>query len=560
MPSIPVLIVGAGPVGLALACSLRAHGVAAVVVDRAEGPVRESRATDIHARTLELLAGLGVTERLIARGKQSYAAWFYSEGKRVAGFETKSLATPYPFILGLPQFATQEVLAERLSELGGEVWRQHTFVSLEQEKSHVGVRLLGPDNAPREVRADWVVGSDGAQSTVRTSLGVPFEGATYEEHFLLADLKIRWELSGDELHLFLTEEGFFMVLPMPGGWVRTFASVRGDSADAEADLGTFLRLIESRVHVPCEVTEAGWIARFKIHRRMVPRYRTGRVFLAGDAAHIHSPVGGQGMNIGVQDAVNLGFKLALVVRGQARPELLDSYHAERHSAASRTLLDTHLATTVSMIRSPALRFVRDLMGRATVGSDALARWMCELVASFHTDVRDSPAVASVRGSLLFADVVQDLSTEAPSIAEHLAFSRGPRSGDRVPHAPFGAEGEERFSSELISPVEHTLVLFDGLARTPEGYRNLAAIAGDVERMLPGVVRCRVVVPDSERPSELPAEVAMIADPGARLHSAFEAHAECAFLLRPDGYVGFRCQPAEHAKILGYLGQIFVPAR
>ncbi|HRI64901.1 MAG TPA: FAD-dependent monooxygenase [Polyangium sp.] len=552
-----VLIVGAGPVGLALGCSLRLHDVDCLVVDRNTGPVKESRATDIHARTLELCATLGITNALIARGKRSHAAWFYSGGHRVAGFSTDELPSPYPFILGLPQCATEEVLLARFLELGGRVLREHSFVKLEQFKDHVTTTLTNAEGKPFDLESPWLVGCDGSTSAVRKTLGLPFEGDTYEELFLLADMRIDWPRTSDELHLFLTEDGFFMVLPMPDGWVRAFASIPPDRGDLQADRSTFERLIRERVDGPCEVLETGWIAQFRIHRRMVPRYREGRVFLAGDAAHIHSPVGGQGMNIGIQDAMNLGFKLALVARNRAHEKLLDSYQVERHHAAARTLRDTHLATTLSMLENPFLRIPRDLLGRATQGSTALARWMCELVASFHGDVSDSPAVESTRGSLLRADVVTDYSTEEPSLYEHLSYSTGTRAGERAPYVRYGENGDLS-SFSLLASNRHTLLLFDGLARTHEGYLKLDTIAHEVQERFSHVIRPLVVIPDGVRPLDLAPDVAVIGDPGAKLHEAFAAHAECAFLIRPDGYVAFRCQPAEPDEIRQFLEKTFVP--
>lgn len=552
-----VLIIGAGPVGLALACSLRTHGIQCLVIDQNTGPVKESRATDIHARTMELCATLGVTDALLARGKRSHAAWFYSNGNRVAGFRTDELPTPYPFILGIPQYVTEEVLLARFEELGGQVLRKHTLVSFEQSENHVAVLLEDALGQTIAMDVPWLVGCDGATSSVRRCLGLPFEGDTYDELFLLADMRIDWPLTKDELHLFLKEQGFFMVLPMPDGWIRAFASVPPGRKDLVADRPSFERMMQERMHVPCKVVETGWISQFRIHRRMVPHYRVDRVFLAGDAAHIHSPVGGQGMNIGIQDAMNLGFKLALAVRGQARPELLHSYQTERHHAAARTLRDTHLATTLSMFQSPWLRIPRDLLGRATYNCPALARWMCELVASFHCDVRDSPAVESMRGSLLRADVFSDKSTEEPSLFEHLSYSTGTRAGERAPYARFGAQ-EEKTSFSLLAPNRHTLLLFDGLARTAEGYRKLAAITREALQLFPDVVRPLTVVPDADRPEELPLDIDVVADPGAKLHTAFAADAECAFLIRPDGYVAFRCQPADPSQIMKFLAKIFVP--
>jgi hypothetical protein len=183
--------------------------------------------------------------------------------------------------------------------------------------------------------------------------------------------------------------------------------------------------------------------------------------------------------------------------------------------------------------------------------------MCELVASFHCDVRDSPAVESTRGALLSVDIFADPSTEEPSIAEHLAYSTGTRAGERAPYALFGEHGETS-SFSLLASTRHTLLLFDGLARTAEGYRKLATIAHDVAQVFPDVIRTLVIVPDAIRPMELPADTRVIGDPGAKLHDAFTAQAECAFLIRPDGYVAFRCQPADPLSIMTFLKRLFVP--
>jgi hypothetical protein len=297
------------------------------------------------------------------------------------------------------------------------------------------------------------------------------------------------------------------------------------------------------------------MSKFRVHRRMVPRYRVGRLILAGDAAHVHSPVGGQGMNMGIQDAFNLAWKLALVARGRASDALLDSYHAERHAVAVATLSDTHFATRLSMIKAPVARELRDLVVSMASAICPFQRWLAEVTGELRVHMRGSPIVEQSRGSVLFSTLTRDPENERASIADWYEFGGAPDAGTRPPDRRFGPAGEERRVSSLLRGSRHVLLLFDGARPTPEGYANLARIAAAVRSSFSDVVETRVVVPADARPEAL-SEDDVLLDPGGDLHCGFGARAECAYLIRPDGYVGYRSQPAGEAEILDYLRRLF----
>lgn len=549
-----VLIVGAGPVGLTLACVLAQRGVIARVIDQKGGRVPESRATDVHARTLELLASLGLAEALIARGEQARGATFYAKGEVLARFETGALESPFPLILGVPQHVTEALLEERLEALGGRVEREVTLERLEARADGVVAGLRGPRGEAEAAEVAWLVGCDGANSAVRRLLGLSFEGVSYEEPFLLADLAVDWALPTDQLHLFFSPEGFFMVLPMPGeGQVRVFAD-EGAATGAAPTLEVFQAMASARVHVPARLHSPGWMSRFRVHRRMVERYRHGRIFLAGDAAHIHSPIGGQGMNMGVQDAFNLGWKLAAVEKGEAGEGLLDSYQAERHPIAASVLLKTHVATLMSTARQPWLRELRDRTSGWIMGLPGVQQWVAGMTAALDYELGSSPLVAAAQGSLWAAAASgwHPEKDEAAGVREWMEFSAGPQPGARVPSRWFGGAEARRHSHSLVTLRRHRVLLFDGAAATEAGYHHLRRVAEDLEARFGEAVEAWVVIPHGVAPEELRGMEHVLLDPQGELHCSFGARAECAYALRPDGYIGFRSQPAGLEELTRFL--------
>ncbi|MFI5894018.1 FAD-dependent monooxygenase [Actinoplanes sp. NPDC051513] len=334
MNHLDVAIVGAGPTGLALACELRLAGVSCRVFERRKDDPNITRAFAVHARTLELLDARGLADRLVERGLVVPSV--QPTPKTV--LDLSKIDSRYPMLLIVAQSGTERVLADRARELGAEVVSGAEVVGLAQDGDEVRLDLDGPGGR-YSVRASYVVGADGAHSTVRRLLGVDFVGRQYETHILLADVQVDRPPS-DLLLGTANVGGLVLLVPYGDGWFRAIAWDRtrdrvplGEPVTADEVRDAFRRIAGDDFGIG----EPRWRTRFLSERRQARHYRVGRVFLAGDAAHVHSPLGGQGMNTGIQDAFNLGWKLAAAVHGWAPPGLLDSYHRERHQVGARVL-------------------------------------------------------------------------------------------------------------------------------------------------------------------------------------------------------------------------------
>lgn len=355
--STDVLVVGAGPTGLTLACELALAGVRCRVLERRADAPNITRAFAVHARTLEQLESRGLADEVVARGVpvREIAP---APGATV---DLSTLDSRFPMILIAPQSATEHVLERRARALGVEIVRGAEVVGLRQDDDGVEVELRGGDVE----RARFVVGTDGAHSTVRRLLGVDFVGSQYATHILLADVRLT-EPPEEAMFATTSERGAVLVIPFGDGWFRMIA---WDRQREQIPLDVPLPIDEMRgsatriAGTDFGLCEQRWSSRFLSERRQARRYRVGRAFLAGDAAHVHSPLGGQGMNTGIQDAMNLGWKLAAAVQGRARPDLLDTYESERHPVGEQVLALTDAFNNLVLGRSAAGRAVRALVIR-----------------------------------------------------------------------------------------------------------------------------------------------------------------------------------------------------
>jgi 2-polyprenyl-6-methoxyphenol hydroxylase-like FAD-dependent oxidoreductase len=357
--STDVLIVGAGPVGLTLAAALQARGVDVVLVDKAAEGANTSRAAVIHARTLEALRGIDVTDELVRRGTIVPRFTMRDRDRALLTIDFDGLPGRHPYTLMLPQDITEAVLARRLDGLGGTVHRGYELERLEQDAAGVTATMVGGET----VRASYVVGADGMHSAVREQTAIGFVGDTYGQSFVLADVHLNWELSDNEVMLYLSPAGLVVVAPLPGGRHRIVATV--DEAPERPDRDHIQALLDARgpQQSPARVKDVVWSSRFRVHHRLADRYREGRVFLAGDAAHVHSPAGGQGMNTGIQDAVALASRLAGVLRDGADERILDEYEAERRPVAADVVAFTHRSTLVATVDRAGLRRLRNAVLR-----------------------------------------------------------------------------------------------------------------------------------------------------------------------------------------------------
>jgi 2-polyprenyl-6-methoxyphenol hydroxylase-like FAD-dependent oxidoreductase len=339
-----VLIIGAGPTGLVLALWLSKLGVRVRIIDKTSAPGTTSRALAVQARTLELYRQLDLADTVVRNGHRVAAATFWVNGKPVAQLPLNRIGaglTPYAFVEIFPQDQHERLLIERLEDYGVTVERDTTLESFEETGDGLTAHLRLPDGEQEICQACYLAGCDGARSVVRKTLDTGFPGGTYQQIFYVADVKASGPAMNGELHLDLDEADFLAVFPLAGeGRARLIGTVRDERADRAETLE--FSDVSSRAidHLKVHIEDVHWFSTYRVHHRVAEHFRSGRAFLLGDAAHVHSPAGGQGMNTGIGDAINLAWKLAAVLSGAAEPSLLDSYETERIAFARRLVSTT----------------------------------------------------------------------------------------------------------------------------------------------------------------------------------------------------------------------------
>jgi 2-polyprenyl-6-methoxyphenol hydroxylase-like FAD-dependent oxidoreductase len=410
MKKCDVLIAGAGPTGLVLALWLARQGVDVRIVDKATSPGATSRAVVVHARTLELYRQLGLADAVVRAGTPNPAINLWVRGKRRAHIDFGDAGaglTPYPFILVFPQDRHEKLLAAHLEEDGIEVERETELLNFEQHGDHVLARLRGP-GGDECVEARFLAGCDGASSSVRHQLHAGFEGGTYDQLFYVADVLAGGDRADGEIHLALDDADFLALFSYTDdGQARLIGSIREDRVAPDRPLH-FDDVSERAIRgLGLEVERVNWFSTYKVHHRLTEHFRTRRVFLLGDAAHIHSPAGGQGMNTGIGDAINLAWKLKAVLHGEAPDALLDSYETER-LAFARTLVETtdRVFTFVSAEGGFA-NFVRTRIAPMFVSAaysvDAVREFMFRLVSQCMLNYHDSPLSSHAAGKVKGGD-------------------------------------------------------------------------------------------------------------------------------------------------------------
>ena len=531
-----VLVVGAGPTGLALAAQLDALGATVRIVDRQLDRVHESRALVVLPRTLEVLRGLGVSAKLVERGNDAVQLQMHFGRKlvRTRLFDIGLEDTAYPFLLFISQAETEAVLTEHLTARGVHVERGVELVALAAEEQQLACTLRHQDGTTEQRRVGYLVGCDGAHSRVRRLAGIRFEGGSYPQTFALADLEVDGALQGDAAHSFIAAPGmlFFFPLGRPASWRMggmrpSLPAITGREEPREPSLPELQAIADAFTGGTLGLRDPVWLTYFRLHHRQAVRYRAGRVFLAGDAAHVHSPAGAQGMNTGIQDAWNLGWKLALVDGGVADEALLDSYEAERLPIGRFVIRVTDRATAIATGDTPAVRLIRTQIAPRFVPIVLrLARLRAfgfRTLSQLRINYRDSPAV----------------DEGLP------ALRREPRAGDRLPDAHIVEQGRERWLQDVLATPTHHLLLCgpaeswnnDQLARLSGRYAGLVAshrLAREAEADVLHDVRGEAF---------------------ARLGVEQAAH----YLVRPDGHIGYRSDTTDLGGLERYLAR-WLPGR
>lgn len=466
-----ILIVGAGPVGLTMAAELARYGIGVRLIDRAPQATETSKALVLWSRTLELMDRMGCTQAFLEAGLRAHGAAIHSGGQVLGRPRFDDVASAYNFALMIPQRDTERLLAAHLRSFGVEVERRVELVAFSEAADGVEARLRHADGREETVRTPWLLGCDGAHSAVRHGLGLAFAGSAQGDDWLLADVRLDGPAAPppDEVATYLHRDGPLVVFPIPGDRARVVATVgKSETAHSRPDptLADVQALVDRRADGGVRVSDPVWLTHFRINERKVTDYRLGRIVLAGDAAHIHSPAGGQGMNTGMQDAVNLAWKLAMVMRGQADASLLASYSPERSAVGDLVLRNASRFTDMATLANPMAQTARNLALRFLLG--------------LHT-VRDRMATQLSEINIAYADSPLSSGPGAGARWEPESYQGSPPGAGGEPlfllyaaDAAQGARLTKRFP-RLLEPAPRPPPRDDGLFIVrPDGYVGLSA--------------------------------------------------------------------------------------
>ena len=527
--AVEVLVAGAGPVGLTVASELRRHGVDCRVVDRLESAPQYAKAVGIQPRTLEIWEDMGVVREVLDAATEMRGQLVFVNGAETARLEM-SVPPQIPFsFMALPQYETERLLGEHLARLGGGVERGVELRTLSQDPEGVTATLATRDRE-EQVRARFVVGCDGAHSVARHELGLGFEGGRFMEEYMLGDVEVSWSFPpGFGIRAMRMTDGevddALVCIPLPGeGRYRMSMFVPPELAGTQAEHGFashrpaptlehIQAVLDRLAPEPVRAQNLRWSSVFRISHRLVDRYADGRVFLCGDAAHIHPPTGAQGMNTGIQDGYNLAWKLALAVTGEAAPGLLESYDKERRP----------------------------------VGEEVVSRTVRHAREGFEADPDDPETVMMREAQLLVG------YPDSPLVDEDGSFQAGPLPGSRAPDATGLARTGATFPMrlfELTRGTDHVLLLYADAAEQLDAVRGIARAA--LDRAPRRLRACAVLAADVEA-GWLP--IGAVRDLEGSFRKAYGADGSCAFLVRPDGYIAYRQRPLEADGVVRALSRV-----
>ena len=506
----PTLIVGAGPTGLTAALELSRLGVPVRLVDKRDAPATTSRAIGVQARTLELLAQRGLAEELVQLGNPGYFGSVYGGGKRIVHLDFGHVESRYPYLLFVSQAETERVLRNACASHGVTPEWGTELVGIQQdahahEASPVHATLKRSDATLERIATPWIIGAEGAHSLVRSTLDLAFEGHTRAEDYALGDLKIDGALVDTDFHIFSSEHGFMGLFPMGGDHFRLIASnpMSEPKEGTEPSLEELQAIYNQRSPIPARFHDLTWSSWFRINSRMVSRLRIGRLFLGGDAAHIHSPAGAQGMNTGIQDMINLCWKLAMVTLGKAPPALLDTYEADRLPVMRGVLKRTDGLTTTIGSENAIVRSLINRLGPYLGSVDIVQENATAGMSQVALGYQDSPLTKNHR---------------------HSGTLRG---GDRIPDIAVrrrtGAGWSDAQLHEALDPSHLTLLVAGS---------SDAACPDDLRSSVPDGRLVEIAAPEED----------------TRFAKVF-GDAGLAILVRPDGYAGLVCPLAQAAEAI-----------
>ncbi|KTD05121.1 FAD-dependent monooxygenase [Fluoribacter gormanii] len=522
-----VLIVGAGPVGLFCANELTRQGLSCRIFDKKSTISDKSKALAIHIRTLDLLRDCGFIEEILIQGQKVHGVLFKSKGNELIHATYANVEADYHFVIDLPQSKTEQILYQGLVDRGLQVEWQTELTEMEQKSNHTVSTLRHVDGRIEKVQASWVIACDGSHSTLRKQVNAEFIGSSYKQTWWLADVLIDWKLPEDKFILYVSDKGPAACFPMGEKRYRIVMTAPEKMMSQEPTLEDIVHAFKSRCTDQANLHDPIWISQFGIDHKQIQKYRYGRVFFAGDAAHVHSPMGGQGLNTGLQDIYNLAWKLALVNKGVAHDSLLDSYHSERHPVAAGVLKITGIMTHLIMMTNPLLIAIRNFILHTAMSFDAMKNLILNDLAELTVSYAKSPIVTVLGKKTQF------------KIGEFL-----------LDFSLIDAKSKERKElHQLTQGTRHHLFLFTGFASNQSSL--LFETAAAIEQRFKGLIKAHIVYSNAEM--TLPAEnLSLLIDEDQKMHQYFNINQATAVLIRPDKYIGLTQQPVNKDALLDHM--------
>jgi 2-polyprenyl-6-methoxyphenol hydroxylase-like FAD-dependent oxidoreductase len=532
---VDVLIVGAGPSGLTAAATLSRCGVRFRIIDCESGPKQDSRATIVHSRTLELWDKLGYAQRAVSKGVRIDRTALMRDGRTfavlpISGAES-DIGTPFPYSLIFPQSQTEAMMVADLAERGQQVEWGTSFAGIEQSAEGVTVAVIHPDGSQDSLSASWMIACDGARSLVRERLGLQFEGRTHSQLAFVVDAELEApDECRERVSLNYFREGYVGFVPMKSGSRRLFRvfGVVPDELEARMQAewkegvspDDLTYIFRERLRTPVRVLSCRGTGLYRLHSRLIRHYRQGRSFLAGDAAHVHTPAGGQGMNTGIQDAHNIAWKLALVIKGIAKPEILDSYELERRAVAQAVIKGTDLAFAVEATKKPLLQVFNN--------------YVMPLIVQFGSSFRGFRRI----GARLFTQAW--IQYRGSPIVGGDGTPASVRPGDRVADEHFDFHGPARSIFALLRGTEHQALVFEGARLGSERLAEMVRAASDLLAAY-----------------RLPVHTHLVPFDARNVHHRYGITGPTLVLVRPDGHVAYLGGLSGLDALDAYLTQWFI---
>lgn len=526
-----VLIVGAGPTGLMMACQLAMRHIPFRIIDRNSGPTDKSKALVVQARTLEIFEQMGLATEALKQGQVASGINFIIQGHWVQHINLSGIGegkSPYPYMYILEQSKTERLLLDYLQQYHMEVEWNTELHHLEQTGDHVQARLHYKDVSEEEIKVKWLVGADGSRSQVRQQLQIDFVGGTYEHTFLVADTQVDWNFNHQELFLCLSDKTLAAFFPMAGNRRYRLVSFLPDNLEKSTpDFNIIARNLEKQLGIPLKFSQTRWYSTYRLHHRYAQKFSQGRCFLAGDAAHIHSPAGGQGMNTGLQDAYNLAWKLALVIHEAADTSLLQTYQNERLPVAKKLVASTDRLFSFMVSKNSVIKFARlhllPILLKKVFGAN-----------SFRAEIFKRVSQIGIRYQKSMLSVAAATANHFP---EH-----APKPGERVPYLfIYSADHEKKIS--LYSLLRHTyftLLIFKSTFGADRAEELQEELAEHLQAYMPEVVKTIIIYPHPDN---------------HEAYAFFGINEDAFYLIRPDNYIAYRAQPAVADSLMTYLQEV-----